>query len=671
MGGRGQSSASIRTGAGKGVTLSVREQGGKGLRPRALAHLPLGAVKPLGWLRAQLEAQADGLTGHLDEFWMTDDWWRGGEGKNPDTTPAKIHNTPNYLEGLIPLAYLLDDARLIAKLRPYVDTILGSGRGNGWFGPEPGDASVAILARARCCRALIDYAEATGDRRPADLMERYILRYAANDPPMDWLSDVTFQEHLVPALWLHDTSGNPALLGAAARIASRPSPDGHWEAAFRGLTRDQHQGYGIAHGLKYPGLLWRLNGDPAFRDAGQRLLAWLDEHYGQVGGRYAAHEWLPKEDGRRPTHGTELCDVVEMMYSLEQLMEVTGDPALGDRLEALAFNALPGTLTADFWAHQYDQQANQVLVSVADRGFDNTPTANLYGLAPNYTCCLANLHQGFPRYVKHLWMALPGNGLAAAAYGPCRVCATLPAGGIAITEDTEYPFDGRIRLRIDVAPAAPVALHLRIPAWAGGAECRHPGGRLRPDAGAFARIERAWRPGDTVELDLPMRIRLETRHRGAVSVLRGPLAFALRIGAEYVNLSPDRDFLKGFPGYDWEIRPTTPWNYALAPDPSAGDAGFTVRRNPVPSLPWVRRGEPVHRPAGAAYARTASAEDAAVVLEVRGRRLPGWGMHPKLASADDPPVSPVAAPGPDQPLELVPYGCTRLRIAEFPVAKPG
>ena len=71
-----------------------------------------------------------------------------------------------------------------------------------------------------------------------------------------------------------------------------------------------------------------------------------------------------------PAHGTELCTVVEEMFSLEELFEIFGDNSLADRLELLAFNSLPGTTTPDFWAHQYDQQANQVLVSGAKKRLD-------------------------------------------------------------------------------------------------------------------------------------------------------------------------------------------------------------------------------------------------------------------------------------------------------------
>jgi hypothetical protein len=83
-----------------------------------------------------------------------------------------------------------------------------------------------------------------------------------------------------------------------------------------------------------------------------------------VGGRWNADEWLASTD---PVQGTELCDVEELLYSLEKNFEALGEVAFADRIEQLMFNAFPGTCTGDMWAHQYDQQANQVLVSCMDR----------------------------------------------------------------------------------------------------------------------------------------------------------------------------------------------------------------------------------------------------------------------------------------------------------------
>ena len=68
------------------------------------------------------------------------------------------------------------------------------------------------------------------------------------------------------------------------------------------------------------------------------------------------------------------------------------------------------------WAHQYDQQANQVLCTVAKRHWTHQRRdSNLYGLEPNFGCCTANMHQGWPKFVAHLWMATPDEGLAAVA----------------------------------------------------------------------------------------------------------------------------------------------------------------------------------------------------------------------------------------------------------------
>ena len=105
--------------------------------------------------------------------------------------------------------------------------------------------------------------------------------------------------------------------------------------------------------------------------------------------------------GLNPSQGTELCAVVEGMFSVEHLIAILGEPALSDRLEKIAFNALPGAFDGDMWAHQYDQQPNQVLCSLRARHWTtNGPEANLFGLEPNFGCCTSNFHQGWPKLVS-------------------------------------------------------------------------------------------------------------------------------------------------------------------------------------------------------------------------------------------------------------------------------
>ena len=99
--------------------------------PAAFHRLGLGAVRPAGWLRAQLELQARNITGRLEEIWPDvgpDSAWLGGDGEDWERGPY-------YLDGLVPLAHVLDDPVLQARAGVWIDAILGSQRDDGWFGP--------------------------------------------------------------------------------------------------------------------------------------------------------------------------------------------------------------------------------------------------------------------------------------------------------------------------------------------------------------------------------------------------------------------------------------------------------------------------------------------------------------------------------------------------------
>ena len=86
------------------------------LTPWAARLLPLGSIRPAGWLARQLRVQADGMGGHLDEFWPDvgpNSGWLGGSGESWERGPY-------FLDGLVPLAYLLDDATLKADRKSVV-----------------------------------------------------------------------------------------------------------------------------------------------------------------------------------------------------------------------------------------------------------------------------------------------------------------------------------------------------------------------------------------------------------------------------------------------------------------------------------------------------------------------------------------------------------------------
>lgn len=646
--------------------------------------LPLGTGRPMGWLRDQLHVQANGLTSHLNEVWgvVEASAWIGDVGKNVTPECCTARFVPRWLEGLTALAGVLDDDHLKALADPYMQYILKV--------KDPATVTPSVCAWCHLGRFLPEYYDLTGDVRAIKLA-RTILDYA------DSVRDSKDEKVVEPARlgmllgfgwWYYNRTGDRDIPALIERCTKRCVED--WKNYFVHFPEDSkyfvhfpdvstekspdedpsiwtRQGVDVTQAIQYPVLYYLMSKDATDKNSVTQGIANLDNGYGQVGARWSGDEWLASTD---PTQGTELCDVEELLYSLEKNFEAVGELGFADRIEQLMFNAFPGTCTADMWAHQYDQQANQVLVSVAKRPWhENGDTSNIYGFTPNFPCCLANMHSPWPRYVESMWMATADNGLVAALYGPCRFHAKVGQGAnVEITEETDYPFSDRIRITIRSKQPASFPLYFRIPAWANRAELSVSADPKpsHPQSGTLFKVDRLWKDGDAVTLGFNFKVRAETRRNNAVAIAWGPLYFALRIGESFqkipvLALWENPEMVSVPPGcVNWQIAPTTDWNYALAIDRKNPQCIMITNR--ISSMPFAQKGEPVKAPGASEF--NPWQEDVPVVLKVKARRVPQWGMNGANAAAV--PLSPVITDSPETLVELIPYGCSRLRISEFP-----
>jgi uncharacterized protein len=619
--------------------------------PGEFEVLPLGRIQPKGWLLSELQVQANGLSGHLDETWPdvgSNSGWLGGTGE-------AWERGPYFLDGLIPLAYLLNDDRLKAKSRRFIEWTLQSQTGSGMFGPA---SNPDWWPRMVMLKALAQYQEVTSDPRVIPMMTRYFHYLLASLPkqPLTSWGKFRWQDQVLTVLWLYDRTSDPSLL-QLARLLQAQGYD--WIAQYEHFQyKDRRTWAQIEQMSKLPGFadikmathgvnnaqavktgaVWsRVSGANADRQAVLRMIEQLDEYHGLPNGMFSCDEHLA---GRSPSQGSEFCSVVEYMYSLEQALAITGEASLGDRLEKLAFNALPGTMTDDMWAHQYDQQPNQVESSLHKEPWTtNGPESNLFGLEPNFGCCTANFSQGWPKFASSLFMTTPqGGGLVAAAYSPCEAQATLRGAAVNFVEETDYPFRGSIKLTVNPSHPISFPLLLRIPGWATDAEISVNGQRQsQAQAGAFARLEREWKAKDVVQITFPMKPRMLTGFQGSVSVERGPLVFAYNIREDWLKLR-DRGMTA-----DWQIYPSSRWNYAL--DPAAE---ISVVERPMTDRPFTVDAAPTQ-------------------LHVNAKLLPSWMAHEGVADAL--PQSPVESSEPDETVQLVPYAGAKLRITSFPKLK--
>ncbi len=623
-----------------------------GLAEPSFRPLPLGAIQPEGWLRRQLRLQADGLTGHLDEFWpdVAQSQWFGGQAEGWERAPY-------WLDGLIPLAWVLGDEALQSKARRRVNQILETQRPDGWYAPYPTDPTAKaydLWAILLANKVLIQYHEATGDDAVFEAVLRNlraILGVLDRTPLFGW-GRFRWFEGLIAVHYAYERTGEPWLLDLAGKLHAQgfdymsffAGEDVVSPTPRRGLWTWEKHVVNTAMALKAYPLAWRLSRQPQQRGFAQRMLETLDRYHGQVNGMFSGDECLA---GRSPTQGTELCAVVEAMYSLELALALGGDPALGDRLERIAFNALPATFTSDMWAHQYDQQVNQVQCTINPEHMwsTNGPESNIFGLEPNYGCCTANLHQGWPKFAAHLWMRSPDGGLAAMAYAPSTARFQVRGQPVRVTLDTDYPF--RDTLRLVVATERPVRfpIALRVPGWTQGGSVRVGAGPEKPlEAGSFHRLVREWKGSTGIEVRFPMPVKTTRRYNQAVALERGPLVYALKLGETWTRVNADKPH-RELPHGDFEVRPSTPWNYGLLVDEDRPETSVTFEQQPVGEKPFAPEG-------------------AGTIARVKGRRLPGWKLERGWAQEVPPGTQTSGEPLED--LTLIPYGCTRIRTAEFP-----
>ncbi|MBQ2712255.1 MAG: glycoside hydrolase family 127 protein [Clostridia bacterium] len=597
-------------------------------------------IKPKGWMYRQLKLQAEGLAGNLDKMWpdVRDSKWIGGDREGWERVPY-------WLDGFIPLAYLLEDEDMIARAKRYVDEILARQCEDGWICPctvEERDA-YDMWALFLICKVLVLYADCSGDERVEDAVYRALRQYYFYLPHHtlhNWGSARWF-ECLISISWLYERRQEDWLI----ELADMLHADG---VCYRNLLklwqkREKEWSFfthvvNIAMALKgeclYRAFMGEKGGDNG--EEATALLSVLEKHHGTATGHFTGNECL---DGFDPIQGTELCGIVEAMYSYEVLLGITGNRVWADRLETLAFNARPSVISEDMWTRQYDQLVNQIALIPMNEPVifnSNSKEAHVFGSETNFGCCTANMGQGWPKLCMHAFMTEGNDTLVSAVLVPSEVNTALGGQQISVALDTDYPFKNT--LTYTVKRATEFALKIRIPSWAKAFTVN--GKPQTADDGWFI-LHKQFAEGENVNVSFTVEAQFVQRPTGMFTVKRGALLYALPILAEEARIEKEADgYLHTYPYCDYHFTPLEDWQYAFIGERIEASEGE------VGSIPFSR-----NHPAAS--------------LSVDMVKI-DWGTYANQPGVCAPLPKSTEPIGKPCKKKLVPFGCTVLRMAEMP-----
>ena len=613
-------------------------------------------IHPQGWLQTMMQRQHDGLTGHPEALsypYNTCLW--AGEISRPDESYGdnwwRYEQTAYYTDGLLRLGYELGAQEMVDKAMEGIEYTLENPDENGKLGNSTLEGITWPMSVF--FRVLQAKYEHDGDERIPAALERHFLNFT----PAELACGIVGGRNIISIegiLWTYGKTGNPKLLQLAEDAWAIQDMFAVDETAIMSSEPFYMHSVTFCEMLKLPLLLYAYTGKQHYLDLAMTAVRKVERESMLPDGVPSSAEFLLGTD-TYTSH--ETCDIVDFTWTLSHYLAVTGEAEWADKIEKAVYNAGMGAITKDFKSLQYFSSVNQFIATGMSNHniYKHGSTWMAYRPTHETECCSGNVNRMLPNLVSRMWMTDSEGGAVAAIYGPSKAKFPTALGDVTITCETNYPFAETLTFKVSGAEGASIPLTLRIPTWCSNASLTVNGSPvdLLLTAGSFTKVSAGVKNGDVIMLTLPMTVEKHTIEGQGVYFQRGPLLYSYAIPQQKVEDTTEYECMHGKkpdnPDFKcWNITPTGTFNYAYAAD-GQDVAYIAAELQPGAPFPfdiqdvtgWIRI--PVKQIKWA------------LVDDRYTPRLPEQG-HLTLVNNDT------------QYLDLVPYGCTELRLTVFPAA---
>ena len=449
-----------------------------------------------------------------------------------------------WVQGAIGMYHFTQDSELKGIIQQAEDMLMACQLKNGYIGDYDAEHQLNgwdVWGRKYTLLGLIKWYQESGDKHALKAATR-LLDYTISQIGPGKKSILQCGAYvgmppssiLEPTMLIYQTTGQQRYLDFAKYIAAELNKPGGPElitranvpVAQRVPVKPGDEWYGAGNGQKayemmscYVGLLelFRVTGEPELLQAAEATWQHIVDEEINICGSGASHEcWYGGRNlqTRVSALTMETCVGFTWMQFCERLLEFTGDQKYADQIERTMYNALMASMKGD---------GSQIAQYTPLEGYRQE--GELQSRMP-INCCNANGPRAFAM-IPRVMYRLPSEGrIDINLFIPSRTTINMQGQSIALSQETDYPMNGKVQICVSPQHEATFTLALRIPAWSRKSTVEVNGEQVQGvQAGRYCLIKRAWKPGDQVTLNTDMQARLvELNDMQAIE--RGPIVLA-------------------------------------------------------------------------------------------------------------------------------------------------